>query len=74
VASTWGEGNRDANRVPGHIQSVSKSGMRIGMSKTGAIKEVLACNKLENRLEEKSVGKTQVQVCWLGDLPMRWHR
>jgi len=31
VLSHGGEGDRDANRVPGHIQSVSESGMRTGM-------------------------------------------
>jgi len=29
--STWRRRGQDANRVPGHIQSVSESGMRTGM-------------------------------------------
>ena len=43
-----GGGDGDVNRILGHIQLVSDLGMRAGTHNyCGAIKEALACNKME---------------------------
>ena len=58
------------NRVQGHIQLASELGMRIGTCRTtGAIREVLACNKIEI----DRVGTLRSQALQLGGLLMRWH-
>jgi len=51
------EGDRDVNRPQGNIQSVSELGMRAGMHTTscGAIKDSLACNKMEIDGKEKGL-------------------
>ena len=39
----------------------------------GAIREVLACNKIEIDWKIKRVGTLRFQVHWLRGLLMRWH-
>ena len=66
-------GDRDANRVQGHVQSASESGSRPSMhADTAEQLRSISMLLYINRLREKRVGTLRSQVHQLGGLLMRW--